>query len=483
MLRFARMGARSGEPPAPLSKEFLDRVSSEFPQGFLSQDPALLRTYGTDWTRFFEPCPGAVVFPRTTDQVSRFLALCSRCQVPVVPSGGRTGLSAGAVAARGEVVLSLERMNAIGEVDALSQTVRVQAGAVTEAVHRKCEPHGLLWPVDFASRGSSQVGGNISTNAGGLKVLRYGVCRQWVLGLQVVTMAGTVLELNGALEKNNTGPDLRQLFIGSEGTLGVITEATLKLTRLPGDTDVFFFGLPDMGAILRLFREMRAARFELQAFECLSRSCLKLVTAANPERRAPFDPVSEMYVVAELLRPDPVSGPSLDAWLQGAMDKGLFQDGALAQSPKQAREFWTLREDISETLSRTGLVHKNDVALPLAELEAFTSALQGVLARRSPGFETFLWGHIGDGNLHINSLKPPKMADPEFLSACRSADRELFELIRKHRGSVSAEHGIGLLKKYALPFSRSAEEIAFFRALKQVFDPQGLLNPGKILDQ
>ena len=219
--------------PAPTSgqlpSDLLASLSRDFPADFLSREPAVLESHGKDWTKLYPPKPSAVVFPRTTDEVSRLLRLCSQHRVAVVPSGGRTGLSGGAVAANGELVLSLDRMNRMEAVDPLSQTVRVQAGAITEAVHQHCAAHGLTWPVDFASKGSSQVGGNIATNAGGVKVIHYGMTRNWVLGLQVVLMDGRVLELNGSLEKNNTGMDLRHLFIGTEGTLGVITEATLRI--------------------------------------------------------------------------------------------------------------------------------------------------------------------------------------------------------------------------------------------------------------
>ncbi|MGZ5969262.1 MAG: FAD-binding oxidoreductase, partial [Polyangiales bacterium] len=257
---------------------FLERVAREFPADFLSRDPGDLAEYGKDWTRVFTPAPLAIAFPRTTEEVSRLMKICSELEIAVVPSGGRTGLAGGAVAAKGEVVLSLARMRRIDPVELLGATVRVQAGAVTEAVHHHCEEHGLTWPVDFASKGSSTVGGNIATNAGGVKVIRYGLTRHWVLGLQVVLASGEILELNGALEKNNTGADLRQLFIGSEGTLGVITEATLKLTRVPTKLDVMLFAVPDLAGVLRLFREARTGPFTISAYEFFTDKCLARLT-------------------------------------------------------------------------------------------------------------------------------------------------------------------------------------------------------------
>lgn len=401
----------------------------------------------------------------------------------MVPSGGRTGLAGGAVASNGEIVVSLARMNRMDEVDTLSQTVRVQAGAVTEAVHQHCEAHGLTWPVDFASKGSSQVGGNISTNAGGVKVIHYGMTREWVLGLQVVTMDGNILELNGALEKNNTGIDLRQLFIGSEGTLGIVTEATLKLARVPGTLDVFFFAVPDMPAVLQLFHEARRAPFELMAFECLTHNCLQVVTR-HMNLKAPFATESGAYVLIEVERPPSESAQKvLDDWLAGLFEKELVLDGTLAQSPREAKDLWKLREGIAESLVAHAFQHKNDIALPVAQLEAFVADMYAMFQRRHADLEVYVFGHIGDGNLHVNTGQPAHLERAAFIERCHVADQDLFALVKKHQGSVSAEHGIGLLKKEALGFSRTPAELAYFRQLKQVFDPQNLMNPGKILDQ
>lgn len=465
-----------------LSSAFLSAVREQFPQDFLTQEPSELEVYGKDWTKVFAPKPSAIAFPRTTQEVSRFLKLCSASKVAVVPSGGRTGLAGGAVAAQGEVVLSLARMTRMDAVDSLAQTVRVQAGAVTEAVHKHCEGHGLTWPVDFASKGSSQVGGNISTNAGGVKVIHYGMTRNWVLGLQVVTMNGDVHELNGALEKNNTGVDLRQLFIGSEGTLGVVTEATLKLARMPEKLDVFFFAVADIKAVLQLFLEARRAPFTLMAFETLTHGCLEAVIW-NLKLKSPFAETAGAYVLMEVQRPvSPDAQAVLDGWLAGLFEKGLVSDGTIAQSPREARELWMLREGVSESLTRKAFLHKNDIALPIAELETFIAAMDQLFATKYPGIGVYMFGHIGDGNLHVNALKPDEMSREEFLKHAKDADKDLFALVQKHHGSVSAEHGIGLLKKEALHYSRTPAELAVLKQLKQVFDPAGLLNPGKIFD-
>ncbi|NDD91077.1 FAD-binding oxidoreductase [bacterium] len=458
----------------------LDIIQKAFPKDFLSLDPAVLESHGKDWTKVYPPRPCAVAFPRSTEEVSRLLKLCSENKIAVVPSGGRTGLSAGAVAANGELVLSLDRMNRMEAVDPLSQTVRVQAGAVTEAVHQHCAPLGLTWPVDFASKGSSQVGGNISTNAGGVKVIHYGMTRNWVLGLQVVLMNGRVLELNGALEKNNTGLDLRHLFIGTEGTLGVITEATLKLTRLAGDPDVFFFAVKDMATVFQLFLEARRAPFTLMAFETLTHNCLEKVVS-HMKVRPPFDQPSGAYVLIEAERPRSSDAREvMDQWLASLFEKELVTDGTLAQNPREARDLWKLREGIAESIMSGTFVHKNDIALPIATLEKFIGEMYSLFESRHSDFEIYLFGHLGDGNLHVNTLKPEGLSKEDFTARCKQADIALFELVQKYGGSVSAEHGIGLLKKDALHYSKSADEIQIMKAMKTILDPQGLLNPGKI---
>lgn len=462
--------------------KFLQELRASFPADFISEKEEDLIEFGRDWTRVHTPNPLAVCFPRTTQEVSRFLKLCSAHQMAVVPSGGRTGLAGGAIAAKGEVVLSMVRMNKMGKVDTLAQTVRVQAGAVTEAVHKHCEPEGLTWPVDFASKGSSHVGGNISTNAGGVKVIHYGNTRNWVLGLQVVTMDGNILELNGALEKNNTGIDLRQLFIGSEGVLGVITEATLKLTRLPGTLDVFFFAVEDMSAVLKLFQEARRGPFTLMAYETLTHNCLEAVGEVMG-LRSPLEKAAGAYVLMEVERLDSVDAQEvLDEWLTDLFEKGLVSDGTLSQSPKDAKHFWAIREGIAEALFKKSFLHKNDISVPVAALEQFVRDMNTMFQTKHADLPVYTWGHIGDGNLHINTLKPESLDKEVFLKRCHEADEDLFAIVSKCSGSISAEHGIGLLKKDALHFTRSPEEIAFFRSIKKAFDPQGLLNPGKIFD-
>lgn len=449
----------------------------------LLTDPASLESYGRDWTKVYAPAPSAIAFPRGTAQVSELLRLAQQQHLPVVPSGGRTGLAGGAVAAHGELVLSLERMRRLHPVDPIARTVRVEAGAITQAVHQHAAAHGLTWPIDFASSGSSQVGGNIATNAGGVRVVRYGLTRQWVIGLQVVLMGGEVLELNGALEKNNTGLDLRQLFIGSEGILGVITEATLKLAPQPRESRVALLAVPDLRAALTLFGAARSAHgFELLAFEYLTDLCLDVVLKELGVS-SPLAQRSPAYVLVELEPPEGGGDGAEDRWLEGLFATGLVSDGVLAESLGQSRQLWSLRERISETLSKRGVLHKNDISVPVAALGDFTAAMMEAFRGAYPDFEIFLFGHVGDGNLHVNVMKPAHLEKAEFFARCKGTDALLFELIRAHGGSISAEHGIGLLKKPFLHYSRTPAELRIFRGIKQALDPEGLLNPGKVFDR
>ncbi|GAB4512391.1 MAG: FAD-binding oxidoreductase [Haliangiales bacterium] len=472
-----------------LPEAFLSALRDQFPPALASADSADLASYGVDWTRVYEPAPALLLRPHSTDEVARLMALCHQHRVPVVPSGGRTGLAGGAVARDGEVVLSLERMRRVDPVDELGMTVHVEAGAITEAVHQHCEARGLTWPVDFASKGSSQIGGNIATNAGGVKVIRYGLTRNWVLGLTVVTATGEVIRPGGALEKNNTGVDLRQLFIGSEGILGIITEATLKLVRVPERLSVFLFALPDLASVLALFRAARRGPFTVSAYEFFTDRCLARVRRHRGVR-APFADDSRYYVLLEVEPSAATASPGdgadkagdvLDGWLGELFERELITDGVLAQSQAQAQALWQLREGISESLAATGLPHKNDIALPIAKLDAFCSQLEAVFSAEYPGWEICLFGHIGDGNLHVNVMKPDDLDKASFLARAHDADRHMFELVRSHGGSVSAEHGIGLLKRPWLGYTRSPAELAMMDAIKRALDPHGILNPGKVL--
>jgi FAD/FMN-containing dehydrogenase len=440
-------------------------------------EPDALETWGRDWTRTHEPAPLAVVFPRSTGDVRTIVVLANRHGLALVPSGGRTGLSGGAVAAHGEVVVSLDRMRAVQGVDPVSRLLRCEAGAVTAEVQAAARDAGLYYPVDFASAGSSQIGGNVATNAGGIKVIRYGMTREWVRGLTVVTGRGDVLHLNRGLTKNNTGYDLRHLFVGSEGTLGIVTEVMLALTSPPPELAVLFLGVRDFAAVQGTLKRFAGA-VTLQAFEFLSDNALDKVVehqglAPPLGSRAPY------YVLLEFERATDVAEAAALEAFEAGVEAGEITDGVLAQSVAQARALWRLREDISETISRW-TPYKNDLSVTPDRLGPFLTGVEDLVAARYPDFEVCWYGHIGDGNLHLNILKPEGLDRAAFFERCHAVSEDVMALIERLEGSVSAEHGVGLLKRDFLHHSRAPAEIALMRAIKRELDPNGILNPGKL---
>jgi len=442
----------------------------------LLTEAAELEHYGRDWTRRWTPAPLAIALPASVEEVQGIVRWANQAQVAIVPSGGRTGLSGGAVAANGELVLSLERMNRVLGFDAVDRTLTVQAGMILQQVQEAAHAHGLSYPVDFAARGSCSIGGNIATNAGGIRVLRYGNTREWIAGLKVVSGQGELLELNRALVKNSSGYDLRQLMIGSEGTLGVVVEATLKLTDPPPPSQVMLLALPDMDALMRVFALFRA-RLSLQAFEFFTDVALRHVLAHGAQQA--IEGEHPYYVVTEF---DAAGEAQQEAALEvfgEAMEQGWVSDGVIAQSQAQAAALWRLREGITESLA-AHRPYKNDVSVRVAAVPAFLHGMQALLAREYPDIEVVWFGHIGDGNLHINVLRPRDMDEATFIARCEHVTQLLADTLQHHGGSISAEHGIGLVKRKYLGSTRSAAEIALMQGVRKVFDPRGILNPGKL---
>ena len=442
-------------------------------------DSESLNTYGRDWTKHFIPKPKAVVFPRTVEQIRDVILWARKTKTALIPSGGRTGLSAAAFATSGEVIVSLDKMNKILELNPLDQTLRCEAGVITENVQKYAAEHGYYYPVDFAARGSSQIGGNVATNAGGIKVIRYGLTRQWVAGLKVVTGSGDILTLNKSLVKNATGYDLRQLFIGSEGTLGIISEVTLSLARAPKEFTVLVMGTNELGSIMKIYEQYKQ-RFTIIAYEMFTDVALKYVTAGG-HAQSPFATPAKYYVLLEL---ENESEAYIDEALQLFADlseQGLVVDGTVSQSPKQAADLWKLRENITEATSHKK-PYKNDVSVRVSRVPQFLVEMSEILKNEHPTFEVVWFGHVGDGNLHINILKPDAMSSEEFVAKCKSVDQVMFQMIERLEGSISAEHGVGLVKKPFLHHTRSPAEIELMRQIKTVFDPDHILNPGKIFD-
>lgn len=429
--------------------------------------------YGRDWTRQHIPTPAAIVFPESAAEVQAIVRWANARKIALVPSGGRTGLSGGAVAANGEVVVSMERMRAVLGFDAADRTLTVQSGVSTQQVQDAARECGLFYPVDFASRGSAQIGGNIATNAGGINVLRYGLTRDWVAGLKMVTGTGELIDLNRNLVKNATGYDLRHLMIGSEGTLGIVVEASLRLVDPPPPQQVMVLAVPRLDALMRVFAELRA-RLKLSAFEFFTDLALRHVLAAGGKR--PFAGNAPYYLLAEFDEDETAALATFEA-IAGA---NLATDGVIGRSLAQNAELWRLREGITESLAGFK-PYKNDISVRIARVPEFLASMDALFARAYPDFEVVWFGHLGDGNLHVSVLQPARMEDADFTRHCERVTGLLGEVLREFGGSISAEHGIGLLKKPYLGCSRSEIEIALMRGIKQLFDPVGIMNPGKLL--
>lgn len=441
--------------------------------------PEDLRPFDTDWTKL----PGQAdlaVLPASTKEVSAVLALCSKHGVAVVPSGGRTGLSGGAVVSQGQLALSLSRMNRIGDLDPLGRTLRVQSGAITQMVHETALEHGYVWPIDLASKGTSTVGGNLATNAGGVRVIRYGMTRKWVTALEAVLMSGEIIELNRDLEKNNAGYDLLQLLIGSEGTLAVITEATLKLAPVPKDSVVFFFAVPEIKAINDVLVSAWKGPFTIHAFEFMSAACFDLVRATL-DRGKGIQASAPYYLLLEV-EPTSENSEAIHNWMEGLLNQGAIIDGTLGVTSDQKSELWTIREGITESIAKRGQVVKYDVAVPVRKIADFLTAAQTLVNAKERAFELFLFGHFGDGSPHLNLVKKASVDKKQFETEIAKFEGELFTLIKTFSGSASSEHGVGIAKKSWVEFSRTSTEMTLFRQIKKAFDPFGLLNPGKLLE-
>ena len=451
----------------------------QFDPNQIKTDSDSLDNWGKDWTKHFSPAPSAIIFPKTTEEVAHIVRLANTHNVCLVPSGGRTGLSAGAVASVGEVVVSFDKMNAIGTFYEADQMVEVEAGVITKALQEFANAKNLYYAVDFASSGSSQIGGNISTNAGGIKVIRYGMTRNQILGLTVVTGKGDILKLNEGMLKNATGYDFRHLFIGAEGTLGFITKALIKLEKQPVNLTAMVLGVPNFESVVTLLDRFGKA-LNLTAFEFFDSVALDKVLSAG-HAKEPFDTRTPFYVLLEFEAiSDDVLDTAMDMFDRCA-EHGLIEDGVMSQSVGQLHELWRLRESISETIS-VFTPYKNDVSVLIVHLGDFIDDIEQIVKDNYPDFEICWFGHIGDGNLHLNILKPDNLTKDEFFAKCQTVNKYVFETVKKYKGSISAEHGVGMTKKPYLDYTRSPIEIEYMKAVKAVFDPNGIMNRGKVFD-
>jgi FAD/FMN-containing dehydrogenase len=417
-----------------------------------------------------------VAYPRTTDQVSKILAICNEEGVPVIPQGGLTGFAGGAVAIVPSLILSLERMRAIEELDPIGRTITVGAGVALETVQQAADEAGFFFPLDLGARGSAQVGGNAATNAGGNRVLRYGMMRESILGLEAVLADGTVISAMNVMLKNNAGYDLKHLFIGSEGTLGIITRLVLRLFPKPTSVSTGLLAVADVDAALALLREVNSAfAGSLSAFEVMWPEFYTLGTDAL-SRRPPLQHGYGVYILIETLGTEPDRDTErFEEVIGGLIEKGLVEDAVIAQSEGQRLELWGIRDVPGEFPKVFWPQISFDVSLPATKMASFVPAVRAAMEARWPGSQTLFFGHIADSNLHI-SIKVPEEPLP-----IHAIDELVYAEVGRVGGSVSAEHGIGLLKRDYLHHSRTPAELALMRHLKASLDPKGILNPGKVI--
>jgi D-lactate dehydrogenase (cytochrome) len=427
-----------------------------------------------------------VARPADTAQVAAVVAWCAERKIGIVPQGGNTGLCGGAAPDESgeQILLSLSRLNRIRAIDPVNFTMAVEAGVVLQTIQTAAEDAGCLFPLSLAAEGSCQIGGNIATNAGGTGVLRYGNARDLVLGLEAVLPDGQVWDGMRLLRKDNTGYDLKHLFIGSEGTLGIITAAVLKLYPRPLDIQTAFCALTELDAVLALLSRARAATGDqVTALELVPAIGLDLARRHMPGITDPFDQPYPWYVLIELStsRADAGLRDSLETLLGEAVEAGEVMDAVIAGSIEQRRALWRIRESIPEAQKREGASIKHDVSVPTASVPAFIAAAGTAVAAAYPGVRIVPFGHVGDGNIHFNLQVPVDADGPAFLGEWERLNRVVHDIVASMNGSISAEHGIGQLKRGELARYKAPLELELMRRIKSAFDPAGLMNPGKIL--
>jgi len=449
-------------------------------------DEAGMAPYLRDWRGRFTGRALAVLRPADTEQVSAIVKLCVDARIPMVPQGGNTGLVLGSVpdASGTAVVLSLARMQTVRKVDAVNRTMTVDAGVILQNAQEAAAEQGCLFPLSLAAEGSCTIGGNLSTNAGGTGVLRYGNTRELCLGLEVVTPQGDIWSGLRGLRKDNTGYDLRDLFIGAEGTLGIITGAVLKLYPQPKASVTALAAMESPAAALRLLSIMQDhCGASLTGFELMSAYCLRLVAKHFPALPQPLSGEHAQYALLELSSSESEQHAAalLERALGAALDEGVAQDAVVASSAAQSRGLWDLREHIPLAQAADGKNIKHDISLPVSSIADFIGGTEPQLQAAFPGCQLVCFGHLGDGNLHFNVAPPAGVANEDFLHSQEAVNRVVHDAVAAFGGSISAEHGIGALKRDELARYKSPVELNLMRAIKAALDPLGLMNPGKIL--
>ena len=463
-----------------MNDSLIDQLAALVGPAQVLSDPADIAPFVTDWRGRYRGAAQCVVRPGNTAEVAAVVKACVESGVAIVPQGGNTSLCGAATpdGSGGAVVVSLSRLNRILTVDRKNSTISVEAGCTLAAVQEAARAADRLFPLALASEGTCQIGGNLSTNAGGVQVLRYGNTRELTLGLEVVLANGDIWNGMRGLRKDNTGYDLKQLFIGAEGTLGIITGAVLKLFPLPKRQVTCWLNVASPAAAVDLLNSAKTVfDAQLTAFELVSETSLGLVLKNIPDTLRPTDE-APWYVLAEFSEADPAA---VEAWLAGRLEAGEVSDGVVAQSETQAKKLWALRENISEAQKIEGISIKHDVSVPVSRIPQFLATADAALAKAFPGVRVVAFGHVGDGNLHYNLSQADARDNASFLASEPEVHRIVHDAVHALNGSISAEHGIGQLKREEILRYKSPVEMALMRSLKQALDPRGLMNPGKVL--
>src|SRR5580658_69521 len=473
---------RVGIVPAGL----LDAIRAVVGDRGLLTDRSATEAASEDWRRLYKGRTSAVIRPANTEEVAAVVRLCAEAGVPIVTQGGNTSMVGGAVPNEdgSELVLSTARLNRVRDLDPVDMTMTIEAGVTLKAAQLAAAEHGCLLPLSISSEGTAQIGGVLAVNAGGNNTVRYGNARDLVLGLEAVLPDGTIWNGLRRLRKDNTGYCLRQLVVGSEGTLGIITAAVLKLVPQPKEIAVAFCAVETVAAALELFvRFQTHDAASISAFELMSGLGTAFVLKHIPNAILPLDKPAPFYVLVELATPRLNAGlrASLEEVLEGALSDGIVQDAAIAESDAQRAAIWRLREEHSEAQKREGASVKNDVSVPVSKVPAFIEEATAACASLMPGIRAVPFGHMGDGNIHFNLEQPVDADSGWFLAQDHSIMDAVNEVVRALDGSFSAEHGIGQLKPYMMPDWRGGAELGIMRQIKHALDPLGIMNPGKVL--
>jgi FAD/FMN-containing dehydrogenase len=468
-----------------VTAHLLDAIRDVVGDRGLLTDPSDTASACEDWRHLYKGRTSAVVRPANTQEVAAVVRLCAEAGVPIVIQGGNTSMVGGAVPAEdgSEIVLSTARLTRVRDLDPVDMTLTIEAGVTLKAAQLAASERGCLLPLSISSEGTAQIGGVLAVNAGGNNTVRYGNARDLVLGLEAVLPDGTIWNGLRRLRKDNTGYCLRQLFVGSEGTLGIITAAVLKLVPQPREVAVAFCAVDNPAAALDLFARFQAHdAASISAFELMSGLGTSFVLRRIPNATLPLANPAPFYVLVELATPRPNAGlrASLEEVLESALSDGIVRDAAIAESEAQRAAIWRLREEHSEAQKLEGASVKNDVSVPVSKVPAFIAEATASCEKLMPGIRVVPFGHMGDGNIHFN-LEQPIDADPAwFLAQDHAIMDAVNEVVRKYDGSFSAEHGIGKLKPYMMPDWRGGTELSLMRRIKDAIDPRGLMNPGKV---